>query len=148
MVELELWRLDDCPQLTGAAVSLCGESVAVVRNGVEGAEPLIESTGGGQTKTQAYYSHSLAVQLVENFGQLKVAHAETGKTIPKAYVKVYAQLPNGQVRFYKDGYTDLRGRFDYASLNTNEIEQVQKFSILVLTEDAGALVREAMPPKR
>jgi hypothetical protein len=109
---------------------------------------LIEITGGGQTKTQAYYSHSLAVQLVENFGQLKVAHAETGKTIPKAYVKVYAQLPNGQVRFYKDGYTDLRGRFDYASLNTNEIEQVQKFSILVLTEDAGALVREAMPPKR
>jgi hypothetical protein len=109
---------------------------------------LIEITGGGQTKTQAFYSHSLAVQLVENFGQLKVTHAETGKLIPKAYVKVYAQLPNGQVRFYKDGYTDLRGRFDYASLNTNEIEQVQRFSILVLTEDAGALVREAAPPKR
>ena len=25
---------------------------------------------------------------------------------------------NGTVRFFKDGYTDLRGRFDYASLNS------------------------------
>jgi hypothetical protein len=109
---------------------------------------LVEITGGGQTKTQAYYSHSLALQVIENYGQLRVTHVQTTKPIAKAYVKVYAQMQDGTVRFYKDGYTDLRGRFDYSSLNTNELEIVQKFSLLVMSDDNGAVVREANPPKR
>ena len=44
--------------------------------------------------------------------------------------------------------TDLRGRFDYTSLNTNELDFVERFSLLVLSEDHGAIVREARPPKR
>ena len=52
------------------------------------------------------------------------------------------------MKFYKDGYTDLRGRFDYTSLNTNEIDRVEKFSLLVLSETDGVVVREASPPKR
>ena len=57
-------------------------------------------------------------------------------------------MNDGSVRFYKDGYTDLRGYFDYTSLNTNELDAVQRFSILILSETHGALVREAAPPKR
>ena len=109
---------------------------------------LVEITAGGQTKSQAFYSHSLLVQVIENYGQVKVTQQQTGKPVSKAYVKVYAQLSDGQVKFYKDGYTDLRGRFDYASLNTNELESAAKFSILILSDDHGALVREATPPKR
>ena len=109
---------------------------------------LVEITGGGQTKTQAYYSHSLALQVIENYGQLRVTNVQTTNPIAKAYVKVYAQMQDGTVRFYKDGYTDLRGRFDYSSLNTNELEIVQKFSLLIMSDDHGAVVREASPPKR
>jgi hypothetical protein len=109
---------------------------------------LVEVVGAGQTKTQAYYSHSLAVQVIENYGQIKVTHQTTGQPISKAYVKVYAQLANGTVKFYKDGYTDLRGRFDYSSLNSNDLDSASKFSILVLSDEHGALVREAAPPKR
>ncbi|MCE9603500.1 MAG: hypothetical protein K8U03_01205 [Planctomycetia bacterium] len=109
---------------------------------------LVEITGGGETKSQAYYSHSLAIQVVESYGQVRVTHAATGKPISKAYVKVYAQLQSGEVRFYKDGYTDIRGRFDYASLNTNELDQVRKFSLLILSDESGAVVRETAPPKR
>ncbi|MBC8291398.1 MAG: hypothetical protein H8E37_13940 [Planctomycetes bacterium] len=109
---------------------------------------LVEIVAGGQTKSQAYYSHSLNVQVVENYGQVKVTHQETKKALPRTYVKVYAALANGQVRFYKDGYTDLRGRFDFTSLNTNELENVRKFSLLILSDDHGAIVREAAPPKR
>ena len=109
---------------------------------------LVEITGGGQTKTQAYYSNSLAVQLIENYGQLKVTHATTNKPIAKAYVKVYAQRPDGSSRFYKDGYTDLRGRFDYSSLNTNDLDAVTKFSVLVMSDEHGAIVKEANPPKQ
>ena len=63
-------------------------------------------------------------------------------------MKVYAQMQDGEVKFYKDGYTDLRGRFDYASLNTNELDNVKKFSLLVLSDENGAVVREANPPTR
>ena len=43
--------------------------------------------------------------------------AASGKPLPKAYVKVFARCSDGTVRFHKDGYTDLRGRFDYASVS-------------------------------
>ena len=69
-----------------------------------------------------------------------------GKPLPETYVKVYAKLGNGQARFYKDGYTDLRGRFDYASLNTGDLDNARDFSILVLHDRHGAAIREAKPP--
>ena len=56
-------------------------------------------------------------------------------------------MRDGRVQFYKDGYTDLRGRFDYGSLSTNELEQVSKFSILVMSDAHGAIVSEATPPQ-
>ena len=98
-------------------------------------------------KSQAYYANSLNVQIIENYGQVKVASLK-GAMLPKVYVKVYARMKDGSVKFYKDGYTDLRGRFDYSSLNTNELEIVDRFSILVLSDTDGAAVREAAPPKQ
>ena len=32
-------------------------------------------------------------------------------------MKVYGRLDTGGIRFVKDGYTDLRGRFDYVGMN-------------------------------
>lgn len=63
------------------------------------------------------------------------------------YIKTYARMRDGSIKFFKDGYTDLRGRFDYLSLNTSELDAVDKFAILILNEDYGAIVREAAPPK-
>lgn len=109
---------------------------------------LVEVIGAGQTKSQAYFSNALSVQVVENYGHLRVTSEQTGKPLPIVYVKAYARMKDGTVRFYKDGYTDLRGRFDYTSLNTNELDFVDKFALLVLSEEHGAIVREAVPPKR
>jgi hypothetical protein len=109
---------------------------------------LVEIVGAGQTKTQAYYSNSLSLQVIENFGQVRVLNEKTRAPMPKTYVKVYAKMANGKVQFYKDGYTDIRGRFDYASLSTNELDNVQRFALLVMSETGGAVVREAAPPKR
>jgi uncharacterized protein YcnI len=108
---------------------------------------MIEIMGEGVRRTRAYYPHSLGIQVLENYGQVRVTHQKTGRPLAKVYVKVYARMKNGPVEFYKDGFTDLRGRFDYASLNTNEIENVDRFSILILSEENGAVVREASPPK-
>ncbi len=113
-----------------------------------GRNVMVEAIAGSVTRSQAYYANSLAVQVIENYGQVKLTHAKAGKALAKVYVKVYARMRDGKVRFYKDGYTDLRGRFDYTSLNTNELDFVEKFSLLILSDTEGAVVREAAPPKR
>ena len=111
------------------------------------ANVIVEIVAGGETKSQAYYSHALDLQIQEEFGQLQVRHVD-GQVLPKTYVKVYARMQDGQVRFYKDGYTDLRGRFDFASLSTNELDFVERFSILVSHDQHGSAVRETNPPQR
>ena len=108
---------------------------------------MIEVSAAGVTRRQAYYPHSVGLQLMGNYGQLRLTHAKTGKPLSKVYVKVYARMKDGSVQFFKDGYSDLRGRFDYTSLNTNEIEHVDKFSMLIMSDEHGALIREAPPPK-
>ena len=89
-------------------------------------------------------------------------------------MKVYARLKSGTVRFFKDGYTDLRGRFDYASLNApatvtpqpssaaesapangldyqmlkpDELAAVEKLAILILSDTHGAATREVSLPR-
>ncbi len=109
---------------------------------------LVEVTGEGLAKSQAYYSNALAVQTIETYGQVRVTHGKGAQPLSKVYVKAYARMQDGSVRFYKDGYTDLRGRFDYTSLNTNELDAVERFSLLILSDEHGAVVREASPPKR
>lgn len=87
------------------------------------ANVLIEIVGAGQRKAQAYHANTLKLTLTENYGRLETRDSANDKPVSKAYVKVYARLKNGTVRFYKDGYTDLRGRFDYVSLNgTQEVQ--------------------------
>ena len=109
---------------------------------------MIEIVSGAVKRQQAYYANTMVVTMMENYGQLKVTDAK-GKALAKAYVKVYARMKTGgDAQFYKDGYTDLRGRFDYTSLNTNELDNVERFSILVVSPENGAVVREAAPPKQ
>lgn len=108
---------------------------------------LVEIVGSGETKSRAYYANSLAVRMLENSGQVQVLGAKNSP-LPQVYVKVYAKMKDGNVRFFKDGYTDLRGRFDYTSLNTNELDFVDKFALLIFSDEQGSVVREAAPPKR
>ena len=138
------------------------------------ANVLVEVLGAGQRKTQAYHANTLKLTLSENYGRLETRDTTTDKPLPKAYVKVYARLNNGTVRFFKDGYTDLRGRYDYASLNgpengspqptryeaapangldyqmlkPAELSNVEKIAILILSDTHGATVKEVNPPGR
>jgi hypothetical protein len=109
---------------------------------------MIEVSSSGISKTAAYYPNSMLVSFAEQYGQLRVSHKETQKPLSKVYIKVYSRLKNGEVKFYRDGYTDLRGKFDYASLSTNELDHSERFSLLIMSENNGALVREAAPPNR
>jgi hypothetical protein len=112
------------------------------------ANAVVEVVAAGLQKSLAHYAHDLVVQLSEAYGQLRVHQKSDQTPRQRAYVKVYARMQGGREVFYKDGYTDLRGRFDYASLSTDELDRVERFAILVLDESCGAVIREAPPPKR
>jgi hypothetical protein len=136
------------------------------------ANVVVEIVAAGQRKAQAYHANTLKLTVAENYGRIEVRDQAANRAVGKAYVKVYARLQNGTVRFFKDGYTDLRGKFDYASLNSSdaigiprpipaqqakgsldaqmlrpdELGLVDRLSVLVLSENNGALVRELAPP--
>ena len=108
---------------------------------------IVEVRGGGETTSKAVYTNQLKTTLSETMGLVTVRHGKTGKPLPKVYLKVYARTSEG-VKFFKDGYTDLRGKFDYASVSTTGLGRVSRFSILVMSEEHGATVLEASVPQR
>jgi hypothetical protein len=137
------------------------------------ANVVVELVAAGQRKAQAYHANTIKLTVAENYGRLDVRDQGNGRAVTKAYVKVYARLKNGTVRFFKDGYTDLRGKFDYASLNSKEtpepprplpaeasqgsldtqmlkpgeLDQVDRLAFLILSDQNGALVKEVSPPR-
>jgi transcription termination factor NusB len=109
---------------------------------------LVEITAGGKTRTAAYFANAMDVKFTESYGQVRVGEPNNGRGISKVYVKVYARMADGSVKFHKDGYTDLRGRFDYASVNTPERQAIERFAVLVYDENQGALIRDVPPPQK
>lgn len=131
-------------------VSLDGASVSTsipLPADLERSNLFVEVRGAGITRRGTYFSSRLTVQGLERYGQLRVVDSEGLGPISKAYVKVYG-MAGGEVRFIKDGYTDLRGRFDYASVSGYEGPPVSRYSVLVLHEEAGATITELSPPIR
>lgn len=105
----------------------------------------IEVNNDGKRSYDTYFSTSLVVTISELFGELKVCNKEL-KTLSKVYVKCYAELTDGTTKFYKDGYTDLRGKFNYIAINTDLLKRVKKFSLLIMDDKFGSIIKEANPP--
>jgi hypothetical protein len=91
-----------------------------------------------------HFPSALKVFAVENTSQVKVTDLQ-GKPIAKVYMKCFVQDRNGPSRFYKDGYTDLRGNFDYKTLNLEEDTRGKKYAILVVSEDQGSQIKIIEP---
>ena len=113
----------------------------------QSANVLVEVTGGGLTVATAAYANELDVTLSPGAGRLQVQHAGDHRPLSGVYVKVFARKNDTPV-FYKDGYTDLRGKFDYATLSTSDLDGTTRFSILIMSPEHGATVKEVQPPAR
>ncbi|HZJ64584.1 MAG TPA: hypothetical protein VFD36_13795, partial [Kofleriaceae bacterium] len=109
---------------------------------------VVEAVGAGVRKARVHYANDLATNLSHQYGQIRVQRASDRRALSATYIKVYARRRGGAVAFYKDGYTDLRGWFDYASLSTTELDAVERFAILVCSDRDGAAILEAGPPAR
>ncbi|MFN0247471.1 MAG: hypothetical protein ACKV2T_11345 [Kofleriaceae bacterium] len=115
---------------------------------LRGKNVVVEAVGAGQRKAKVHYANDLTTALANQVGQVRVSRTSDQRALAATYVKVYARKHGGDVAFYKDGYTDLRGWFDYASLSTNDLDHVERFAILVCSDQSGAAILEASPPAR
>ncbi|MGE0707667.1 MAG: hypothetical protein AB7N76_08370 [Planctomycetota bacterium] len=129
-------------ELAGEAERLLDPPAALA-----GQNLVVEARAEGLREVAALYAHRLAPRVLERYAQVEVRAAD-GAPLPAVYVKAYARDRDGRVQFYKDGYTDLRGRFDYGSLSTDQLDRVERFALLISSSTHGALVREVSPPQR
>lgn len=88
----------------------------------------------------------MKIFVLEEVGQVKITDLN-GKPLSKVYVKCFAKQASGGSKFHKDGYTDLRGTFDYSSLNMESDGGIEKFALLIVSEEYGSVIKEAKPPK-
>ncbi len=111
--------------------TLLRTNLVLVASGADGrAEDRLALTSGG-----------LDVQVSRETRQLRVRERK-GKPVAGAYVKVYVRDASGrETKFHKDGYTDLRGAFDYASISTDSSFKPAEFAILVLPKALGASIQ-------
>ena len=42
----------------------------------------------------------------------------------------------------------MRGRFDYATLNSSDISNIEKFAIFIMNDDHGSVIKEAKAPNK
>ena len=106
----------------------------------------IEISSGKKKESEIYYSSLLQYSVLESIGEIKVMDPKSNP-LPKVYVKCFCETDSGNIKFYKDGFTDLRGKFDYVSLNNDLVNEVKKFSLLMVSKEYGSIIASCNPPK-
>ena len=121
------------------------ELVAIPESLVE-SNLIIQISSGALSENLTYFPSSMKVFIVKNFGQIKVSAEDTEKPLSNIYIKTFAKKNNGTISFYKDGYTDLRGTFEYTSVSSSDLGDISEFSILVFSDKHGAQIKQVKPP--
>lgn len=111
---------------------------------------MIEIVAEGKQEFKTFYSNELTIVFNEAFGELKVMREDANgkkKGVGKIYVKVFSQNKNGKEEFFRDGYTDIRGKFEYAMASGESLDNIKKFAVLVMSEKHGSMIKEINAPK-
>ncbi|KAF1326306.1 hypothetical protein FI667_g8544, partial [Globisporangium splendens] len=147
-VKLALTPSGNSPAQTEVSIpqELQGQQMMVrVREATESRE--IESAAAPIDVVRLCFNSSLQVDVMKQSGMLQVFHK--GFPVSRCCVKVYAKVSSSSsaaAQFYKDGYTDLLGKFDYVGINGELVARVERFSILTSHPKFGASVHQSDPP--
>lgn len=104
----------------------------------------IEVSSESKKVFETYFSADIQVFISENLGELKVCDSKN-VSLRKTYVKCFYKA-NQDIKFYKDGYTDLRRLFNYLELNTDQLKNIEQFSILISHDENGSIIKQCKPP--
>ena len=70
-------------------------------------------------------------------GKIRVCRKGSEAGLSRVYVKVFAMLNGYQSAFYRDGYTDFAGCFNYFDIKTSSISNISKFAVFIDHKDLG-----------
>lgn len=91
----------------------------------------------GSIKNILIYSYNiLTVASNPELGMLRVS-SESRVPLSKVYVKCFAKQSNGQVHFFRDGYTDVRGSFNYFDVKTYTNNNLSSFALFISDDKHG-----------
>ena len=115
---------------------------------VTGKNLAIEVSSDDVQILKTFYSSQLKVNINKEFGELRVFRESTMEPLSKVYVKVFCKDKAGQGLFFKDGFTDIRGKFVYANASGKSLDDVKLFSILISSDSHGygSCIKEIEPP--
>ncbi len=85
----------------------------------------IEVSDNKKKEYETYYSSLLKCSILESIDEIKILSPEL-KPLSKVYIKSFCKDKNGNIQFYKDSFTNLRGKFNYDTLNSDLINKVKK----------------------
>merc|ERR1719419_1083964 len=100
---------------------------------------IIRLTWGDEDKDVVVndYDNEIDVQVSQKVGEVRVISTEeksAGMPVAGAYCKVYSRNNDGTTQFFKDGYTDIRGRFNFRDLSTSDQIKAVRYALLVTTK--------------
>lgn len=106
----------------------------------------IQIIGLGKKNEVTHFANNLTVQTFERQGVIKVTDDQK-RPISRVYMKCFVQMKNNSEQFYRDGYTDMNGKFEYMASNRSDMQDIKKLALLIISEKYGQLVIEVDPPK-
>ncbi|KAA6355239.1 MAG: hypothetical protein EZS28_049235, partial [Streblomastix strix] len=132
------------------------ETIIEVPKAVKLKNAYVEAEYCGIRKTSSLFVSNMDIAVQERTGRIVVSQTTNKRPLPQIYIKVYKRVNNsvisgGRGQFVKDGFTDLRGCFDYASVSQESgISQSSgikdRYAILVFSSKYGSEVREVDAP--
>ncbi|MBK1882053.1 hypothetical protein JIN85_06480 [Luteolibacter pohnpeiensis] len=96
---------------------------------------LVVAKSGDATSMQILDDSPVIVRNQAAARTLQLFDRETTKPVSKVYVKVYAEDQSGEISFHKDGYTDLRGKFDYLTHTGKDISTIRRVAVLIISPE-------------
>jgi len=92
-----------------------------------------------------FFSSDLIVHLKEPLGEITVFLKKEKTVQASIYVKVFVKTKEGKEMFFKDGFTDFLGSFQYAhaSGQSNSTNLFEKFAIFISHPTHGSVVKYA-----
>lgn len=115
-----------------------GETTVELPESLRQGNVLVSAASGETRLLKVLDSRALELRQVPQERVVQVMDAATGKPLPRTYIKVYAENKDGEVVFHKDGYTDLRGKFDYLSHTAVDLSTVDRVALLASHPEKGA----------
>lgn len=114
---------------------------------LHGKSLIIEVNSNDLQRFKTFFSAQLSVQVNEDFGELRVFN-KAKKPLSHVYVKVFYKDKDGSEKFWRDGFTDIRGRFEYANASGKNLDNVKKFAIFFDHKTLGSMIKEVNKPSK